>query len=93
MRKVIIQEFISLDGVIQAPGGPEEDQSNDFQYGGWTAPYFNEADQEAGNFMEKNMAPTDLLLGRKTYEIFAAYWPEHAEMWPGINEVKKIRSV
>ena len=89
MRKIIIQEFISLDGVIQAPGGPEEDPSNDFQYGGWTAPYFYKADEEAGEFMERNMAPTDLLLGRKTYEIFAGYWPEHAEMWPGINEVRK----
>lgn len=89
MRKIIIQEFVSLDGVIQAPGGPEEDQSNDFKYGGWTAPYFYEADEEANEFMQKNMNSTDLLLGRKTYELFAAYWPEHADMWPGINEVTK----
>lgn len=89
MRKIIIQEFISLDGIIQAPGGPEEDTSDGFKYGGWTAPYFNKADEEAGEFMQKNMNPTDLLLGRKTYELFAAYWPEHAEMWPGINEVTK----
>lgn len=89
MRKIIIQEFISLDGVMQAPGGPEEDQSNSFKYGGWTAPYFYEADEEANEFMQKNMNPTDLLLGRKTYEIFAAYWPGHADMWPGINEVTK----
>lgn len=89
MRKIIIQEFISLDGVIQAPGGPEEDQSNDFKYGGWTAPYFYEADEEANEFMQKNMNSTDLLLGRKTYELFAAYWPEHADMWPGINDVTK----
>lgn len=89
MRKIIIQEFISLDGVIQAPGGPEEDKSGDFKYGGWTAPYFHEADQEANEFMQKKMNSTDLLLGKKTYEIFAAYWPEHAEMWPGINDVTK----
>jgi dihydrofolate reductase len=78
-----------LDGVIQAPGGPEEDKSNDFKYGGWTAPYFYEADEEANEFMQKNMNATDLLLGRKTYDIFAAYWPDHAEMWPGINDVTK----
>lgn len=89
MRKIIIQEFISLDGVIQAPGGPEEDTSSNFKYGGWTAPYFYEADQEANAFMQKNMMATDLLLGRKTYEIFAAYWPKHADMWPGINDVTK----
>jgi dihydrofolate reductase len=89
MRKIIIQEFISLDGVIQVPGGPEEDKSNDFKYGGWTAPYFYEADEEAGKFMQKNINVTDLLLGKNTYELFAAYWPEHADLWPGINEVTK----
>jgi len=89
MRKIIVQEFISLDGVMQAPGGPEEDPSNDFKFGGWTAPYFYAADEEANEFMQKNLTVTDLLLGRKTYEIFAAYWPEHADMWPGINDVTK----
>lgn len=89
MRKIVIQEFITLDGVMQAPGGPEEDKSSDFRYGGWTAPYFYDADEEANEFMQKNMQSTDLLLGRKTYEIFAAYWPEHADMWPGINDVTK----
>ncbi|MFA6365541.1 MAG: dihydrofolate reductase family protein [Candidatus Paceibacterota bacterium] len=89
MRKIIIQEFITLDGVMQAPGGPEEDTSNGFKYGGWTAPYFHEADEEAGKFMAKVMESTDLLLGRKTYEIFSAYWPQHADMWPGINDVTK----
>lgn len=89
MRKIIVQEFISLDGVMQAPGGPEEDQSNDFKYGGWTAPYFYAADKEAEAFMQKNLNATDLLLGRKTYDLFADYWPKHAEMWPGINDVKK----
>ncbi len=89
MRKIIVQEFITLDGVMQAPGGPEEDKSSDFKYGGWTAPYFAEADEAAGEFMQKWMEFTDILLGRKTFEIFAAYWPEHAEMWPGINDVTK----
>lgn len=89
MRKIILQEFITLDGVMQAPGGPEEDTSNGFKYGGWTAPYFHEADKEAGALMQKWMKSADLLLGRKTFEIFAAYWPTHADMWPGINEVTK----
>jgi dihydrofolate reductase len=89
MRKIIIQEFITLDGVMQAPGGPDEDTSSGFKWGGWTAPYFNEADQEANEFMAKWLKPTDLLLGRKTFEIFAAYWPEHADIWPGIMDVTK----
>ena len=89
MRKIVVLSFISLDGVMQAPGGPEEDTSNGFKYGGWTAPYFYEADQAAGELMEKQMKSADLLLGRKTFEIFAAYWPEHADFWPGINEVTK----
>lgn len=84
MRKIIVQEFITLDGVMQAPGGPEEDESGKFAYGGWTAPYFREADDAAANFMAKWMQSTDILLGRKTYDIFAAYWPEHVDMWPGI---------
>lgn len=89
MRKVIVLSFITLDGVMQAPGGPEEDTSSDFKYGGWTAPYFYEADEAAGEFMQKRMKSADLLLGRKTFEIFAAYWPEHEDMWPGINDVTK----
>jgi dihydrofolate reductase len=89
MRKIIIQEFITLDGVMQAPGGQDEDTTSGFKYGGWTAPYFNEADQEAGEFMQKWMQPADLLLGRKTFEIFAEYWPKHADMWPGIMDVTK----
>lgn len=85
MRKIIVQQFITLDGVVQAPGGLEED----FNYGGWSAPYFYEADAAAGEFMAKHMKSADLLLGRKTFEVFAAYWPEYVEMWPGINEVTK----
>jgi len=89
MRKIIIQEFITLDGVMQAPGGPEEDTSSGFKFGGWTAPYFNEADEETDKMMQKWLQPTDLLLGRKTYDIFASYWPEHADIWPGIMDVTK----
>ncbi len=86
MRKIIVVEFITLDGVMQAPGGPEEDTSDGFKYGGWIVPYFDEA---SGKIMEKQMKPADLLLGRKTFEIFASYWPEHADDWPGINDVTK----
>jgi len=86
MRKIIVSSFITLDGVMQAPGGPEEDPSDGFKYGGWTAPYF---DDEAGKVMAGQMKPADLLLGRKTFEIFAGYWPQHADMWPGINNVTK----
>ena len=86
MRKIIVLEFITLDGVMQAPGGPEEDKAGAFNYGGWSAPY---ADEASGKIMQKQMAATDILLGRKTFEIFAAYWPEHAGYWPGINEVTK----
>jgi len=86
MRKIIVLEFITLDGVLQAPGGPEEDTSGGFEFGGWSAPY---ADEESGKLMQKQMAPADLLLGRKTFEIFANYWPEHADYWPGIIDVNK----
>lgn len=86
MRKIIVLTFISLDGVMQAPGGPEEDPSGGFKFGGWSAPF---ADEASGTAMLKQMAPTDILLGRKTFEIFAGYWPQHAEHWPGINEAKK----
>ena len=89
MRKIIVQEFITLDGVMQAPGGPEEDTSSDFKYGGWTAPYFTEADDAAGDFMKKWMESTDILLGQTTFEMFAEYWPKHADMWPGILDVTK----
>ena len=78
--------MITLDGVMQAPGGPDEDTSGGFKYGGWVAPYGDEA---YGKAMEKQMKPADLLLGRKTFEIFAGYWPEHESGWPGISEVTK----
>ena len=71
---------------MQAPGGPEEDTSDGFKYGGWVAPYFDEAGDK---IMEKQLKPADLLLGRKTFEIFASYWPTHGDLWPGVNEVTK----
>jgi dihydrofolate reductase len=86
MRKIIVLSMITLDGVMQAPGGPEEDTSGRFKYGGWVAPY---GDEVYGKVMEKQMKPADLLLGRKTFEIFADYWPEHENGWPGINDVTK----
>ncbi|MBI3788616.1 MAG: dihydrofolate reductase family protein [Ignavibacteriales bacterium] len=87
MRKLIALEFITLDGVIQAPGGPEEDTSDGFEYGGWMFP---NSDEVVGDVMAEQMkGPFELLLGRKTYENFASYWPHHSEHWPGINEAKK----
>ena len=90
MRKLIVLSFLTLDGVMQAPGGPEEDPSGGFNYGGWVAGYWDD-------FLEKVMVgqmdyPFDLLLGRKTYEIFAAYWPKVKTSDPialGINKAKK----
>jgi dihydrofolate reductase len=86
MRNIIVLSMITLDGVMQAPGGPDEDTSGGFEYGGWVAPYFDEA---YGQVMQKQMKPADLLLGRKTFVIFASYWPEHENAWPGINDVTK----
>ncbi len=87
MRKVIVLSFVTLDGVMQGPGGPTEDTSGNFTYGGWTVPYF---DEFAGQIMAEQMRrPFDLLLGRKTFEIFASYWPQHEDDWPGINSVTK----
>lgn len=78
--------MITLDGVMQAPGGHEEDMSDGFSYGGWTASF---SDDNGSDFFQKNMQPADYLLGRKTFDIFAGYWPEHAEVWPGINDGMK----
>jgi len=86
MRKIIVLSFITLDGVMQAPGGPEEDTSVGFKYGGWVAPYFDDVTDKV---LEKEMQPADLLLGRKTFEIWASFWPDHENGWPGINEVTK----
>ena len=89
MRKIIVQEFITLDGVIQAPGGPEEDQSDDFKYGGWIAPYFADADDGVDRIRQRWMQSTDILLGKNTFKIWEPFWPKHAEMWSGINDVTK----
>ena len=87
MRKIIVLSFITIDGVMQAPGGPEEDESGGFKYGGWTVPYF---DEFSGKVMSEQMGrPFDLLLGRKTYDIFASYWPYHKEEGMGINQATK----
>lgn len=87
MRKLIVLSMITLDGVMQAPGGPKEDRSGRFNYGGWTAPYIDEAFGEA---MQKELKqPADYLLGRKTFDIWEGYWPEHADFWPGINDGTK----
>ena len=87
MRKIIVLSMITLDGVMQAPGGPEEDSSGAFKYGGWTAPY---SDEVYGKVVQKELQQTaDYLLGRKTFEIWADYWPEHGDFWPGINEGTK----
>jgi dihydrofolate reductase len=86
MRKIIVISMVTLDGVMQAPGGPEEDTSGGFKYGGWVAPYLDEAGNKV---MEKEMKPADYLLGRKTFEIWENYWPHHADFWPGINEGTK----
>jgi dihydrofolate reductase len=89
MRKIIVLSFITLDGVMQAPGGPEEDTSGSFKYGGWTVPYF-EKDDFLGKVVSEQMSRHfELLLGRKTFEIFASYWPQHEDRWPGINDATK----
>ena len=86
MRKITVLSMITLDGVMQAPGGPEEDESGKFQYGGWTAPY---GDELSGEVFQRLMKSTDLLLGRKTFDIWEGYWPEHEDFWPGVNDVTK----
>lgn len=86
MRKIIVLSMITLDGVMQAPGGPKEDRSGGFKYGGWVAPY---SDEVYGKVLQKELKPVDYLLGRKTFEIWADYWPEHGDFWPGINEGTK----
>jgi dihydrofolate reductase len=86
MRKIIVLSMITLDGVMQAPGGPEEDPSNGFKYGGWTASY---GDEVYGKVVQEELKPADYVLGRKTYEIWANYWPQHGDFWPGINEGAK----
>src|ERR1700712_1786513 len=86
MRKITVLSMISLDAVLQAPGGPEEDTSGGFKYGGWGAPY---GDENFCKVLQEELKTADYLLGRKTYEIWAAYWPKHGDFWPGINEGTK----
>jgi len=86
MRKIIVLSMISLDGVLQGPGGPTEDKSGGFKYGGWVAKY---TDDVFMNVLKKQMEPADLLLGRKTFDIWEPYWPKHTDFWPSINDVTK----
>ncbi len=88
MRKIVVVEFITLDGVMQAPGGSKEDTAEGFKYGGWMAPHF---DDVGGKEMDVQMKATAaLLLGRKTYDIFAGFWPTHTETWPQVNDIEKF---
>ncbi len=88
-RKLAVLTFVTLDGVMQAPGGPEEDPSGGFKHGGWVAGYW---DDFLGNVMAEQMkGPFDLLLGRKTYEIFAAYWPHAGAEQPGAKQLNSAR--
>src|SRR5216683_7063906 len=87
MRKINVLEFVSLDGVVQAPGGPEEDTSGGFAYGGWTSPH---SDAVSSTAVRKQMnMPFDLLLGRKTFDNFARFWPQHNDVWPAVNTATK----
>ncbi len=87
MRKVIVISHISLDGVLQAMGGPEEDTSGGFAYGGWVAPY---SDAVVGAVIRREMSmPFDLLIGRITFDIWEPYWPHHGDIWPGVNAATK----
>jgi len=87
MRKVVVLEHISLDGVIQAPGGPDEDTSGGFTHGGWISAY---SDAILGTALRKQMnLPFDLLVGRTTFEIWEPYWPQHPDVWQGVNTATK----
>jgi len=86
MSKIIVLSMMTLDGVIQAPGGQEEDTSGGFRYGGWTAPYDDDIFRKV---IQEELQPATYLLGRKTYELWAGYWPQHGHFWPAINEGMK----
>ena len=87
MRKLIVLTFVTLDGVMQAPGGPGEDDSGGFRFGGWSVGYF---DDVLGQVMGKQMSqPFDLLLGRRTYDIFAAHWPRVGDDDPGARVINR----
>jgi len=87
MRKVIALEFITLDGVIQGGGGPDEDPSGGFAYGGWTVPHSDDTVEKVMN--QQMNVPFDLLLGRKTFDIWSSYWPRHGDVWPAVNTSTK----
>lgn len=86
MRKIIVLSMLTLDGVMQAPGGAKEDTSGGFKFGGWTAPL---GDEVYSQVVKKELQPADYLLGRKTFKIWEDYWPKHAAFWPGINDGTK----
>ncbi|WP_057938570.1 dihydrofolate reductase family protein [Algoriphagus resistens] len=86
MRKILVLSMITLDGVMQSPGAPEEDTEGGFEHGGWVAPF---DDEVSGELMQRLLKPADLLLGRKTFQIWEDYWPEHSEYWPSVNAVTK----
>jgi len=89
MRKIIVLEHITLDGVIQAPGGRDEDDTDGFKYGGWIAPY-HDKDAAIETALDKMLStPVDLLLGRKTFDIWEPFWPKHADLWPGVMTATK----
>lgn len=86
MRKLTVLSMITFDGVMQAPGGPEEDTSGGFEYGDWSAPY---GDEIGGKVVQKEMQSADYLLGRKTFQIWESFWSTHRDIWPGINDGTK----
>lgn len=86
MRKITVLSMLSLDGVMQAPGGRDEDRSGGFEYGGWTAAH---ADELSRKLLTEELQPSDYLFGRKTFEIFEGYWPQHNDFWPAINQGHK----
>jgi dihydrofolate reductase len=88
MRKLIAAEHISLDGVMQAPGGPEEDPSGDFRLGGWSAPYDDDAIGQA--VQDLHSQPFELLLGRRTYDIWATYWPRLEAGHPIADQFNRV---
>jgi dihydrofolate reductase len=91
MRKIVVGAQVSMDGVMQAPGGPSEDPTKGFKFGGWVMPYF---DQEFGEEIDRLFSEKfDLLLGRKTYEIFAAYWPYYDEDAPHGGIAKLFKEI
>lgn len=88
MRKIIVLEFVTIDGVMQAPGGPEEDPTAKFEFGGWQAPFMDDqaADAVTGPALK---ADVEFLLGGYTFEIWSDYWPKHGDVWPFINDNMK----